>query len=302
MKSALICTVFFTTLPLAVWFAPASGGPEKPLVIDVFPGKIPGATGESREDKITGKGPNRRITEVTKPTLTVFRPAKDKDTGVAVVIAPGGGYSQLAIDHEGEDVAAWLNSIGVTGIVLRYRVPAAKGQSRDDVSFPPRMDAQRAVSLVRSKAKEWGIDPKRIGMVGFSAGGHLTAMTATNFDKRGYDAMDDVDKVSSRPDFAVLVYPAYMLQDDKLIPALKVTKESPPTMFVHAGDDMYLAEGSVQMYLALRRVGVKSEMHIYTTGGHGFGMRPGTQPVAQWPKRCEEWMRAQGILKAAQGP
>src|SRR5262249_20395631 len=155
-----------------------------------------------------GENPNvKRLTNVSKPTLTVFRPEKDKDTGAAVLIAPGGGYNILAWDLEGEEVAAWLNSIGVTGIVLKYRVPRRPDEPRDKPPLGPQQDAQRAMSVVRSKAKEWGIDPKRIGMLGFSAGGHLTAATATNFDKRTYEAIDDTDRVSSRPDFAVLVYP-----------------------------------------------------------------------------------------------
>ena len=229
----------------------------------------------------------------------MFRPAKDKDTGVAIIVAPGGGYNNLAWDHEGEDVATWLNDLGVNAFVLRYRVPGPKGQSRDSVSYPPAQDAQWSISLVRGKAKEYGVDPKRIGMLGFSAGGHLTAVVATNFDKRGYEAVDEIDKISCRPDFAVLIYPAYMTQGDSLVPIFKVSKQTPPMFMAHCSDDMYTSEGSGLMYLALKRAGVPAELHVYAKGGHGFGMRPGTQPVAQWPKRCEEWMRSQGIIKAA---
>ncbi|HYV35622.1 MAG TPA: alpha/beta hydrolase [Gemmataceae bacterium] len=302
MRTTLICMAIGSSLLLSVTLAPADTGPEKPTVIDVFPGKPPGAKSEPKEDKVKGNKPSRSVQEVTKPSLTVFRPAKDKDTGVAIIIAPGGGYSNLAWDHEGEDVATWLNSLGVSGFVLRYRVPMVKNVQRDSVSFPPHQDAQRAISLVRSKAKELGINPKKIGMLGFSAGGHLTALTSTNFDKRGYDAIDDVDKVSCRPDFSVLVYPAYLTQGEKLGAIFTLNKQSPPMCFIHASDDMYTAEGSALMYLGLKRAGVPAEMHIYAKGGHGFGMRTGKQPVNQWPKRCEEWMRSQGILAASGAP
>src|SRR5205807_221696 len=159
-----------------------------------------------------GEKPVLRISNVSHPTLTVHRPAKDKDTGAAVVICPGGGYSILAWDLEGTEVAKWLNSIGVTGIILKYRVP---GRPDDPNHRLPLEDAQRAMSLVRSKAKEWDIDPGRVGMLGFSAGGNLTARACTQFDHRSYDAIDDVDKVSCRPDFGVLVYPAWLVEDDK---------------------------------------------------------------------------------------
>src|SRR5262249_23488507 len=156
---------------------------DKPLVLDLWPNKVPGVTAPG-EEKIEGEKGRRRLTNVQRPSITVFRPDNGKSNGVAVLIAPGGGYNFLSWDHEGEDVATWLNALGITGIVLKYRVPVGQGQSRDEPSLAPHQDAQRALRLVRSKAKEWGIDPKRIGMLGFSAGGHLTAMTATNFAKQ----------------------------------------------------------------------------------------------------------------------
>jgi acetyl esterase/lipase len=206
----------------------------------------------------------------------------------------------LAWDLEGEEVAAWLNSIGVTGIILKYRVPRRSGTP---IAQPPpqaQMDAQRALSLVRNKAEEWGINPKRIGMLGFSAGGHLTAWTATNFDKRSYEPVDAIDKVSCRPDFAVLVYPAYLRAKDKneLMPDIRVTKDTPQTFFVHAGDDFVSPLNSTQMYQALRLAGVPAEMHLYATGGHGFGLRPRGKACTTWPQRCAEWMKAQGLLTA----
>jgi acetyl esterase/lipase len=282
------------------------GQPAKPVTLDVWPGPAPGEVGNVGAEKVLDDKPGqskvKRITNVTRPTLTVFRPARDKDTGAAIVIAPGGGYNILAWDLEGEEVAEWLNSIGVTGIVLKYRVPRRPGTKGP----PPQAltDAQRALSLVRSKAAEWGIDPGRIGMLGFSAGGHLTAWAATNFDKRSYKPLDTIDEVSCRPDFAVLIYPGGVVpqKQDELAPEIRVTKETPPTFFVHAGDDKVRAENSVLMFLALRKVGVPTELHVYAAGGHGFGLRRGEQPRATWPQRCAEWLRAGGFLRTKAAP
>ncbi len=293
-------------LPLLLLsWANMTAAQEKPLVVDVWPGKAPGETGDlgpekAMEPKKTDKNPVLRITNVSKPTLTIFRPAKDKDTGAAVVIAPGGGYSILAWDLEGEEVATWLNTIGVTGIVLKYRVPRRPGDPKDQQPLGALQDAQRALSLVRGKAGEWGLDPQRIGMLGFSAGGHLTAAVSTNFDKRSYETIDAVDKVSCRPDFTVLIYPAYLVEKNgtQLKPDIRVTKETPPTFFAHAANDPVTPESSVAMFLALRKAGVASELHIYSSGGHGFGLRPTASPSATWPARCADWMRTQGLLKA----
>ena len=285
----------------------AARAADAPQTVDLWPGPVPGETGQVGDEKVEENKPNekqvKRITNVSKPTLTIFRAPKDKDTGAAVVIAPGGGYNILAWDLEGEEVAAWLNSIGVTGIVLKYRVPRRPGQPGNEAPLGARQDAQRAISLARSKAADWGIDPNRIGMLGFSAGGHLTAWTATNFDKRAYDPADDADKVSCRPDFAVLCYPAYLVDDKthELKPDIRVTAQTPPCFFVHAGDDKISAENSARMYLALKAAGVGAELHVYATGGHGFGLRPSDQPVSAWPQRCAEWFRDRGLLKRDAG-
>ncbi len=284
-------------------FAPLAWTAEKPEVLDVWPGKAPGEVKpigeENLRDHTSPVGGIKILGNVSKPTLTIFRPAKEKDTGAAVVICPGGGYSILAWDLEGTEVAQWLNSIGVTGIVLKYRVPRRPDQAKDKPPLGPLQDAQRALSLVRGKAKEWRIDPKRIGILGFSAGGHLAASASTNFDKRAYDVLDDVDKIDCRPDFTVLVYPAYLAKNkgEGLNPEIRVRKECPPTFFAHAGNDPITPENSVRTYLALKSAGVPAELHVYSTGGHGFGLRPTDKPCSTWPKSCEAWLRAQGILK-----
>ena len=282
----------------------AARAAEPSFTLDVWPGnKAPGDPGVAGAEHLLPDQPGQRkvqrLTDVSRVTLTVFRPAKERDTGAAVVIAPGGGYNILAWDLEGTEVAAWLNSIGVTGIVLKYRVPRPPGAAKDKPPLGPLQDAQRAMSLVRSKAAEWGLDPARLGMLGFSAGGHLTAATATSFDRRAYDTLDAVDRVSCRPDFAVLVYPAYLVEKegDRLVPDLRVSKDTPPCFFAHAGDDRVPAENSVQMYLALKRAGVPAELHVYASGGHGFGLRPSTDACSTWPQHCEAWLRGLRLLK-----
>ncbi|MHB1424037.1 MAG: alpha/beta hydrolase [Gemmataceae bacterium] len=277
-----------------------AGTNENLEVLNVWSDKPPGETKPIDAEKMEDSKGVKRITHVSKPTLTIFRPVKDKDTGAAVIICPGGGYHILAWDLEGTEVAAWLNSIGVTGIVLKYRVPRRPGQPQNKQPIGALQDAQRALSMVRSKAKEWKIDPKRIGILGFSAGGHLSAWAATQFDKRAYEPMDDVDKVDCRPDFAVLIYPGYLVEKDKdeLNPNIRVRKECPPMFLAHASNDGVTSENSVRMYQALKRAGVPAELHLYATGGHGFGLRPSDKPCSTWPKSCEAWMRSQGLLKS----
>jgi acetyl esterase/lipase len=301
--------VFCALSALALSIQPALHAQEKPLVFDVWPGKAPGETGAIGEEKFLEQKPNekpvKRLTNVTRPTISVYRPTKVKDTGAAVVIAPGGGYNILAWDLEGEEVAEWLNSIGVTGIVLKYRVPRRPDDPKDGAPFGALQDAQRAMSLVRSKADDWKIDSRRIGMLGFSAGGHLTAWLATNYttndEKRTYAAIDrNIDRVSCRPDFAVLIYPGGVLEKgkDTLRPDIRVTKDTPPMFFAHASDDKVSPENSVALYLALKQAKVPAEMHLYASGGHGFGLRKSDQPCSTWPQSCADWMRGRGFLTA----
>ena len=195
-------------------------------------------------------------------------------------------------------MAEWLNSIGVTGILLKYRVPRREGTAQGESPLEPLQDAQRVLRLIRSKAADWGIDPARLGMLGFSAGGSLTARASTSFDKKTYEVLDAVDGLSARPDFAVLVYPGGVEKDGELKPEITVSSQTPPMFFAHAGDDRVRAENSVLLYLALRKVDVPAELHIYTSGGHGFGLRPSESPSSTWPARCGEWIQNQGWLKS----
>jgi acetyl esterase/lipase len=197
-------------------------------------------------------------------------------------------------------VAAWLNSVGMTGIVLKYRVPRRPGQPVPLPPPGPLLDAQRALSLVRSKAGEWGIDPHRIGMVGFSAGGHLALAVATGFETRAYEPIDAIDQVSCRPDFAVAVYPGYLVRKETglLAEQMNIRARTPPVFLVHASDDSVAdAENSVGMYLALKRVGIPAELHVYARGEHGFGVRQKGQPTDAWKEACVAWLRGLGVLK-----
>jgi acetyl esterase/lipase len=187
----------------------------------------------------------------------------------------------------------------VTGIILKYRVPRRPDEPKGEPARRPLQDAQRAVSLVRGKAGEWAVHPERIGIVGFSAGGHLAIATATSFDKRTYEPIDDVDKVSCRPDFAVSVYPGYLKARDKeeLAPGLRIPDGTPPVFLVHGGEDIISPpEHSVVMYLALRRAGAPAELHIYAGAAHDFGVRPSDHPYATWTASCARWLRHRGLL------
>jgi len=275
---------------------------EPQLSLDVWPGKVPGETGQFTEEKWTIPKPGEKtplsVTNVFKPTIAWYPASKEKDTGTAVIVCPGGGYKVLMMDYEGADVAGWLNPLGVHVFVLKYRVPQREGLTR----FGPALqDAQRALSLVRSKAAEWKINPARIGIMGFSAGGHLSAASSTNFDKRSYETIDETDKISCRPDFAILVYPGGMLEKDKpeLTPEIRVSEQTPPAFLVMSHDDRVNSENCIYYYLALKKAKVPAEMHIYMTGGHGYGMRAGDKPFNKWIDRCADWMNVQGLLTPA---
>lgn len=223
-----------------------------------------------------------RINHVSDPNITVYRPVAAN--GTAVVVCPGGGYNILAIEHEGTQVCSWLNSIGVTAALLKYRVPR---RDKKNPSRYPLADAQQAIRLIRKRAADWGVQPDRIGILGFSAGGNLAVLTALHSEG------------AAKPDFAVPVYPAYLTKDNKgdaLLPEIKVTDESPPMCFIHAGDDRITSAGSALLYLELKKRDIPAELHIYAKGGHGFGMKANGQPVNDWPARVTEWFNQMGWL------
>ena len=304
-------TAFFVSLIVA-----SSAAAAEPLVVEIWPGKVPDESGNIGAERfrmsprldrkqVEVTEPTQMVTDVTKPTLTIHRPPKEKDNGTAVLICPGGGYWNLYWQLEGEEVAVWLNSLGVTGIILKYRVPRRPDEPKDEPARRPLQDAQRAVSLVRSRAREWGLHPDRIGMVGFSAGGHLAMATATSFDRRTYEPIDDVDKISCRPDFAIPVYSGYLKAKDKdeLAPGLRIPGGTPPIFLAHGGDDIISPpENSVLMYLALKRAGVQAELHIYATAAHDFGVRKSDHPCSTWTESCAHWLRHGGFLPRSANP
>jgi acetyl esterase/lipase len=248
------------------------------------------------------------------PAITPFLPESDKRTGAAVVICPGGGYSGLAMQKEGLEVAEWMSQRGIAGVVLRYRCGGGKNQQP-----VPLQDAQRAIRTVRSRASEWNIDPQRVGILGFSAGGHLASTAATMFDDGDPKAADAIDRQSSRPDFAVLVYPVISMENgvthngsrknllgenasDELVERWstyrRITDKTPPTFLVHVSDDEPVpVKNSLLFYEALVTRGVPAELHVYEAGGHGFGMLRGDSPADKWPEQLEPWLKKHGILK-----
>jgi acetyl esterase/lipase len=294
--SSLSRLCLFGLLPLCCSIATAA---ERP-VLDVWPRKAPGETKDIGPEEFRPPQPKQRssvqrLTNVSQPTLTLYQPPEDKRNGAAVIICPGGGYSILAWDLEGTEVAEWLNSIGVTAAVLKYRVPRREG---DTANALPISDGQRAISLVRSKASELLIDPRRIGILGFSAGGNLAASTCLKTDKRAYDKLDATDDVSCRPDFGVLIYPAYLADTDgQLKSEYQPTKETPPLFFAFAANDRVTVAGSLALAKAMTAVGAPAELHMYDTGGHGFGLRKSDDPCHTWPARCAEWLAQRGLLK-----
>ena len=290
LRLTILFVVIFTVLSGMTYAV------EKP--IKVWPGTVPGEQGDIGEETATPSEPGKkqvlRISNVSIPTLTFYPADKENNTGTTVVVCPGGGYNILAWDLEGTEVCEWLNTLGVNAVLLKYRVPRRQGLPP---YHAPLQDAQRTMSYVRAHAGKWNLDPERIGILGFSAGGNLAAMTSMHFEKRNYKAVDEIDKTSSRPDFAILIYPAYLTgSDGNLVPEANVTKATPPMFMAHAYNDGVTPESSVLMWLALKRVGVTAEMHITETGGHGYGLRITESNSHRWPARCEQWMRERGLL------
>ncbi|HEY6844225.1 MAG TPA: alpha/beta hydrolase [Thermoanaerobaculia bacterium] len=250
---------------------------------DAQPAAAPELTTVVTNPLVAGR-PWKAITGVSQPAMTVYRP-DGKNSGVAVVVFPGGAYHGIAIDLEGTEPCEWLATKGVTCVVLKYRVPNSGPEAPTALQ-----DAQRAVGLVRSHAADWHLDTHKIGVLGFSAGGHLAANVSTHCDKRAYPPVDAADRESCRPDFVALLYPAFL-------PLITVTKEMPPTFLVQAEDDPVVdVTKSVLYFQALKTAGVPAEMHLYAHGGHGFGIRPTQFPITHWPALMEVWLKTIGML------
>jgi acetyl esterase/lipase len=312
VKLVLILTVMLIAAPVSV--------AADPTEIRLWPAVAPGSEGagnvrELVEERGTPDRPDRRIQGVTVPTIALYRPDPAQSTGTAILICPGGGYSGVVIDKAGHEIARYLQGIGITAIVLKYRLPRPEGYTFDhDV---PWLDASRAVRLTRHHAAEWNLNADRIGIMGFSAGGHLASTVATRFDKGNSESSDPVDRLSSRPDFQALIYPVISFQDevahmgsrsnligddpgteliDRYSNELQVTEQSPPAFLVSTYDDRVKAENTLHYFEALRAVNVPAEMHIYEVGGHGYGIRPTGKPVSTWHHRFGEWLKERGLL------
>ncbi len=312
---AALCAVFACGGPRAQ--TPARPPSPEPTEVPIWPGAVPDAqpvATPEKETKLAAKSlvagrPWVQLSNVSRPTMTVYSPT-GTNTGVAVVVFPGGGYRVLAVDLEGTEVCDWLTSEGIMCVLLKYRVPLS-GPHWDDrcrCHVTPRApialeDAQRTVGLLRSRAAELQIDPHKIGVLGFSAGGHLVAALSTHFEQRLYPAVDAADRESCRPDFAVAIYPGHLWNDDEdkfeLVAdiATHITRQTPPTFLLQAeDDDVDDVNHSLVYYIALKNAGVPVEMHLYAQGGHAFGLRRTKHPITGWPSLAETWLRTIGML------
>jgi acetyl esterase/lipase len=276
---------------------PAPGHVTLPLWQHPRAGASPEVDATTAKDNLVAGKPVIRLGNVSNPTITLYAP-KGENNGAAVVVFPGGAYRILAIDLEGTEVCEWLNSIGVTCVLLKYRVPDSWPYPKSPAALE---DAQRALGMVRAHAAEWHIDPQRIGVLGFSAGAHLAAALSTHFDRRLYDAVDAADQLNCRPDFAVIVYPGYLaLSEQNFAPnaEIHVTEKTPPSFIVQTEDDPVHVENSTVYFLALKNAGVPVEMHLYAQGGHGYGLRRTEMPVTEWPQSVKNWLHTIGVLPA----
>jgi acetyl esterase/lipase len=270
---------------LLLLFLSISTNAQKSEIIYLWPGKVPGELKEkqppvidtSKNDKIL------RFDEVTNPAIEVFLPDEAINNGSAVIVCPGGGYNILAFDLEGTEIAGWLNRLGFTAFVLQYRIPDKKGGALQDV--------QRAMRILRNNPQKWNIDPEKIGVMGFSAGGSLSARASTLFNKKTYPPVDKSDSLSCRPSFTILIYPAYLDQGPSLTltPELELSKDVPPIFIFQTADDPY-GNSALVMAAALRNAKLPVELHILSTGGHGYGLRPGKVAAETWPLLAEKWL------------
>lgn len=289
----------------AFLFVPHIVTAAEPVIVDLWPARPPGFQVTTGEEKDTSDENSRRVADqhvirlgnVSKPQLHFYPAPPEKASGTTVVICPGGGFNILAWNLEGTEVAEWLNSIGVSAAVLKYRTPTRQA----DVDWlPPTQDAQRAVRWLRANSEKLGIHPERIGIAGFSAGGRTAAMTAVNGGKPLYDPVDEIDQHSPRVNFQILIYTAYLVDDAGVLkPDVRVDQSSPPAFLVHAQNDSVTPKSSTALFLALTDANVPAELHIFPEGGHGYGLRKTEQPITHWPLLCEDWLKGQGLLSKA---
>jgi acetyl esterase/lipase len=291
-----------------VW-QPSSEHTQLPIWPNIVPDSQPMAGSEfmRQAENLVANKPCTLVERVSLPTMTIYLP-KGKNTGAAVVVFPGGGYKVLAIDLEGTEICEWLASIGITGILLKYRVPYSgpywdsQCKCHKDALAPLALeDAQRTIGLVRFRSAEWNIEPHKIGVIGFSAGGHLVADISTHFKKRVYPAIDSADFISCRPDFGLVIYPGHMLEkttkEFELNPTIPVSNDTPPMFLLQAEDDpVDPVQNSLVYFIALKKAGVSVEYHLYTEGGHAFGLRKTNFPITNWPQLAETWLKTIGII------
>lgn len=288
---------------LLVGLAPSAAGREPDRIVDVWPDRAPGETTRAPGDVLPRRPnedpPATRITRITRPQLHVYRPQDPPADGAAVLILPGGGYNYVVVDKEGSEAAEWLNRLGITALVLHYRTKDGGGQPPWQ---RPLADTRRALRVVRAGGAGDGIDPRQVGVMGFSAGGQVAALVATAADDPIEPRQDDADRYSSRPDFTLLIYPWELLDPESggLMAPIQITDRTPPTFLVHAGDDRSSSLGSIEFYAGLKRAGVAAELHVYQTGGHGYGLRPvpGTF-IHTWPERAADWLRGRRLTRLA---
>jgi len=281
------------TLLIALIFSSLALGAERGEEVPLWPGGAPGSEGQTGKELVLPPDATHayiRLSGIHNPSVLVYLPPKEKATGAAVVIAPGGGHSFLAMDVEGYEIVDWLNSHGIAGFILKYRL-AREPNSPYTVlghAFP---DSERAVRLVRSRAKEWGVDPARVGFMGFSAGGELAALMETQYDPGKADATDPIDRISARPDFSLIVYPGFRLEEIASVP-----NDAPPAFLACATDDPSHVVTTANLYLMLQKAKVPAEMHLYEKGGHGFGMRDKGSAVTHWNDRLLDWLNDHRFL------
>jgi len=311
VATRLFALIAFTVVALHPVLAQAPWQPSPGHTqVEIWPGVAPNARTVAGTElsatvfdtagraKLVGGKPWVYVDSVSRPTMTVYSPT-GSNTGAAVVVFPGGGYNVLAIDLEGTEACDWLTSKGITCVLLKYRVPCVKtGPYRDCLAAL--QDAQRTVGLVRSRAAQLHIDPHKIGVLGFSAGGHMVAALSTHFAKRLYPAVDAADAESCRPDFAIALYPGHLAVPERkfaLNPDIRVTARTPPTLLIQAENDpVDPVENSIVYHAALRKAGVPAELHLFVKGGHAFGLRPTNFPITQWTQLAERWLGTIGMI------